>query len=89
MCRTNTCNIFLRSKSFEGKTDQVAEWYDTKFETTRFSDSLIAKMKNPNCTISQKKLGYPIKNDLIATNFDVLGKNAQLSKEPQLVKRWP
>lgn len=52
MCRTNTCNIFLRSKSFEGKTDQVAEWYDTKFETTRFSDSLIAKMKNPNCTIS-------------------------------------
>lgn len=76
----------MRSSSFEGKTDQVAEWYDTKFSTSKFSESLINKMKNPNCPITSKKLDYPVKNDLIATKFNVLPKNVALSSEPTLVK---
>jgi len=89
MCKTDSCNIFLRSSSFEGKTDKVAEWYETKYSIEKFSDSLIQKMSNPNCPITSKKLDYPVKNDLIATNFDVLPKNPSVSSVPILIKQWP
>lgn len=46
-------------------------------------------MKNPNVPIIRSKFDYPVKNDLIATNFSVLPKNIQLSKEPMLLMRWP
>lgn len=37
MCKPKNCNVFLRSKSFEGKTNLVAEWYDTKYSKEDFS----------------------------------------------------
>ena len=47
LCQTDTLNIFFQSKSFEGKTEQEAEWYATKHSVADFSEELIAKMTNP------------------------------------------
>jgi len=31
LCKIDLLNVVLRSKSFEGKTDKTAEWYNTKY----------------------------------------------------------
>jgi hypothetical protein len=34
-------NILLRSKSFEGETDQVEEWYGTKYKVQDVRQELL------------------------------------------------
>jgi secreted Zn-dependent insulinase-like peptidase len=86
LSRVDTLNVILRSKSFEGQTDQVAEWYETKYKVERFSPELIKLMQSPNCEIKEKKLDYPPKNNLIAKDFSLLGMT--YDSEPKLLKRW-
>jgi len=38
----------LRSKSFEGKTDQEEKWYGTKYKVEDFPPTLLEKIVNPN-----------------------------------------
>jgi secreted Zn-dependent insulinase-like peptidase len=51
---------------------ETEEWYQTKYDVTKFSDDLISKIQNPNCEISSKKLDLPPPNTLIPKNFDIL-----------------
>lgn len=83
------CLIMVRSKSFEESTDQVADWYDTKFSVEPYSADLIKKMTEPACEIKSKELGLPPPNNLIPKNFDILPKDDSLSKEPQLIQKTP
>ena len=78
----------MRSKSFEGQTTEVEEWYSTKYSIAPFSAELVEKMKNPQCPIGSKKLDLPPPNNLIPKNFEILAKNADQSEKPKLVKSW-
>jgi secreted Zn-dependent insulinase-like peptidase len=70
----------LKSQSFEGSTDAVEEWYETKFKSQPFSENLIQKMSAPACEIKTKLLDLPPINKLIPKKFDVLPKDESLSK---------
>lgn len=78
----------MRSKSFEGQTTEVEEWYSTKYSIAPFSEELKKKMTNPSLTITSKKLDLPPPNNLIPKNFDILAKNEDQSAKPKLVKQW-
>ena len=45
-------------------------------------------MREPNVLFKKPgvKLDLPLKNNLIAKNFDLLEKNIEFSKEPKLIK---
>jgi secreted Zn-dependent insulinase-like peptidase len=47
LCDPTKLNIMLRSKAFEEETDQVEEWYQTKYKVEDFSAELLERMKNP------------------------------------------
>jgi len=49
----------MRSKSFEGKTDQEDEWFGTKYSVEDLPAGLREKMQNPNPDVSTKKLDLP------------------------------
>ena len=83
----NNCNIILVSKSFEGKTDKVADWFGTRYKIEPFSDQLKMKMSTPACEIKTKKLDLPPVNNAIPKNFDLLPKDENLSKEPQCIQK--
>lgn len=87
LSRTDTLNVIIRSKTFEGQTDQVAEWYLTKYKVEPFSPELLKKMQSPSCVIKDKKLDYPPSNNLIAKDFGILEKSD--NQKPKLLKRWP
>ena len=62
-------NVFLKSKSFSGQTDQAAAWYDTKYSVTDIPADLVAKMTNP--LVEENKgirLGLPPPNPFIPKN---------------------
>ena len=89
MCDPKNLNIYMRSKSFEGKTDQVDKWYATKYSVDPLSESLLAKINSPSPAVTSKELGLPPPNQLVPTNFDLLGKDSDRSHEPVLLKEWP
>jgi len=65
----------------EPETDQVEEWYGTKYVTKDFDQSLLDKITYPKCEFKKKaKLDLPPPNNLVPKNFDILAKNAELSK---------
>ena len=88
MCKFDALNIFLKSKSFEGQTTDVDEFYLTKYVVTDFSNELKDKIINPKCEIKSHKLDLPPANLLIPKNFDVLEKNEAHSAKPILLKQW-
>jgi len=88
MCKPDSLNIFLRSKSLAGEVTETEEWYSTKHSVHPIPESLIAKMVNPKCEIKSKKLGLPPANTLIPKNFNVLPENAAHSATPILLKKW-
>jgi insulysin len=89
LCKPDTLNIILRSKSFEGQTTDVEEWYSTKYSVAPFSDELKKKIISPACPITSKKLDLPPANNLIPKNFDILAKNEEQSALPKLIgKDW-
>jgi secreted Zn-dependent insulinase-like peptidase len=86
LCDPANVLIFMRSKSFEGQTDQVMEWYDTKYSINDFSDEFYKLMREPNCEITDKKLDLPPPNTLIAKNFDILPKDAAKAQKPKEIE---
>lgn len=72
ICDPKKLNIMLRSKSFDDQTDQVEEWYGTKYKVEDFSSALLEKIVNPNIQFKRKVLDLPPVNNLIPTNFDIL-----------------
>ena len=40
--------IVMRSKSFEGHTDKVAPWYNTKYRIEPYAEELIKRMTHPS-----------------------------------------
>jgi secreted Zn-dependent insulinase-like peptidase len=75
LCKVDKLNVYLRSKSFEGKTDQTDEWFKTKYVVEDMSEELKKRLQNPNCDVSEKKLDLPPANTLIPKSFDLLGKD--------------
>jgi len=47
LCDPTKLNVMLRSKAFEEETDQVEEWYQTKYKVEDFGEQLLQKMKSP------------------------------------------
>lgn len=41
LCQTDNLNIYFSSQTLKEKCDKVAEWYDTKYTSTDFSEDLI------------------------------------------------
>ena len=78
----------LRSKTHEKETDQVEEWYGTKYKVEDFSEALKQKIVNPSINDMKKQLDLPPKNNLIPTNFDILSRNERLSEQTKLLKQW-
>jgi secreted Zn-dependent insulinase-like peptidase len=85
LCDINKLNILLRSKQFENQTNEVEEWYQTKYSVTNFSEQLKQRMTNPNIEFKKSKLDLPPKNNLIPTNFDILNENPEYSETPKLL----
>ena len=81
LCKHDRCNIFLKSKSFEGteKFSKTEEWFSTKYSVTDFTEEIKTKILTPNCEIKSKKLDLPPANNLIPKNFNVLDKNKAYS----------
>ena len=88
LCDPTKLNIMLRSKSLEGETNQVEEWYSTKYRVEDFSPSLLDRIVHPNVEIRSQKLDLPPPNNLIPKNFGILPKNEEFSREPTLLKQW-
>jgi insulysin len=81
---------FLTSQSFdESEFDKLEHYYQIKYSVEKYSDSLLKLMKEPTIKDNGKALGMPPVNHFIPTDFEVLAKNAELSKEPVLVKSSP
>ena len=40
LCDPSNVSIMMRSKSFEGKTDLTAEWYNTKYSVQDFPEDI-------------------------------------------------
>lgn len=89
ICNPKNCNIVIRSKSFDGKTDRVEQWLETKFSVEDIPSSLFAKMQNPNICFKDVKMTLPPPNNLIPKNFEILDKNEKLSTKPEMVRKWP
>jgi secreted Zn-dependent insulinase-like peptidase len=89
LCKADKLNVYLRSKSFEGKTDQTDEWFKTKYIVEDMSEDLKKRLQNPNCDVSEKKLDLPPANTLIPKSFDLLQKDEARSARPILLKKWP
>lgn len=79
LCNPAKMNIMLRSKSFEGQTDQVEEWYGTQYKVEEVRQELLAKMQSPNLDLTETNLGLPNANNLIPKNFDILPKDPEFS----------
>lgn len=78
-------NIYFRSKKFEGQCELDDIWYHTKYSCEKFSESIKAKMINPNPEIKDKKIDLPPENTLLPQNFDLLPKDESLPKIPSLI----
>lgn len=86
ICKTTNLNVVIRSKSFEGQTNQTDEWYGTKYSVEDFSEGLKERMTNPKTEIKSKSLDLPPKNSLVPTNFDILNLDSEKSEKPVLLK---
>jgi insulysin len=71
LCKPENLNIFLSSKSFEGKTDKEDQWFLTKYSIEKFADQLTEMITKPKVNEKSKALGLPPPNTLIPQNFDV------------------
>jgi secreted Zn-dependent insulinase-like peptidase len=85
LCDPRNCIVYISSKKNEGKTDLEAPWYSTKYAVQEFSEELLNKMMSPQVDESPA-LGLPPQNDFIASNFDLLPKDAAKSAVPRLIK---
>ena len=85
LCDPANMNILIRSKSFEGQTDEILRWYNTKYEKRPFSEDLLKLMRMPNVPIRHKKLDLPPPNLFLPKNFDILPPDELLSKKPSLI----
>mmetsp|Transcript_1318 Transcript_1318/g.1693 ORF Transcript_1318/g.1693 Transcript_1318/m.1693 type:complete len:895 (-) Transcript_1318:261-2945(-) len=86
ICDPINCNVNLKSKSFEGTTDQEAAHFKTKYSIAPFSDALLKRMKEPNCEIKDKKIDLPPPNNLIPTKFGIKPEDEAHAKTPILLK---
>ena len=65
----------------------MAPYYNTKFSTQPFPESLVQKMTSPNCPIKEKRLGLPPPNNLIPKCFDIKAEDKLSAQEPILLKK--
>jgi len=71
----------LKSKSFEGKTDQVSNFYNAPFSRSSLEqENLKEALERPS--IPDGLFGLPPANTLLPKNFDILPKNPELSEKP-------
>jgi insulysin len=85
----NNANIYMRSKSFEGKPEVVPiedQWYGTKYGKAKFDEKLLKLMKEPNVPPSRKRLDLPPANPLLPKNLDVLPKADPAQTKPELLR---
>lgn len=64
-------------------TDSVEKWYGTEYAITRYTDSLVERMKSPG---RNAQLHLPRPNEFISSNFDVEKlENVEPRQEPLLL----
>jgi insulysin len=79
----SNCNIYLTSKTNEGKTDQKEKWYGTNFAKEPLSESILSNIYSGAV---YDDLSLPIMNKYIPDNLDLLPPNEKWSTEPTKIK---
>jgi secreted Zn-dependent insulinase-like peptidase len=81
----SNCFVTVRSKEFQGKTDQEEYYYKTPYSKGSIHENgLFEKLKNPQ--VPDGEMGMPPHNNLFPSNFDLLAKDEQFSKAPLLLR---
>lgn len=77
-------NVLILSKNLPSglKFDQKEEWFNTKFTTLSISNELLSTWKNAK---AYNDFHLPIKNEFIATNFDLLPIPAEIPEYPKSI----
>lgn len=77
----DNCYFLLKSKEFEGKTDQTSKYYFAPYSKSSIEEeNLLDSLKNPKT--ADGLFGLPPQNTLLPKNFDILEKNPELSAQP-------
>jgi insulysin len=66
--------LTISSPTFSGQTTQTEEWYGTEYEPVDLDESLLQEWKNASHA-DYPELQFPERNDMIATEFDILKEN--------------
>eukprot|EP01125_Pyxidicula_operculata_P021092 TRINITY_DN7996_c0_g1_i1.p1 TRINITY_DN7996_c0_g1~~TRINITY_DN7996_c0_g1_i1.p1 ORF type:complete len:1020 (-),score=227.50 TRINITY_DN7996_c0_g1_i1:170-3229(-) len=74
--------VMVTSRKFEGKTDQIEEYYQTKYKLSPFTQQQIQLWKNSPSTPS---LSLPYANEFIPTNFDIKPPPSTVQDIPEIV----
>ena len=81
--------ILVGSKSFDDASLPFHEkWWKFNYSLDKISEPRINELLAAQCLDNGKALDLPPPNNLIATNFDILSGNAELSTQPQLIKQF-
>lgn len=76
------------SKKYEGKTDQIEQWYGTEYKLDRLSEEHLNTLKN--CGLNES-FRLPVKNSFIPADLNLIDHQnpEQLPKMPRLVQSSP
>ncbi|KYN43148.1 Insulin-degrading enzyme [Trachymyrmex septentrionalis] len=60
--------IYITAKAYENITDEIESWYGTKYKKVKISEEIMNTWNSPG---SNDDLKLPLKNEFIATAFDI------------------
>jgi len=81
--------ISLTSKSFkEEELNQHEPWYNIKFTSEKYNETLLQAMLKPTVKENGKKLDLPPENKLIPSKFDILPEQPEHSAQPVFASQW-
>ncbi|XP_034040067.1 insulin-degrading enzyme isoform X1 [Thalassophryne amazonica] len=81
--RPEHVRVAVVSKSFEGQTDKIEEWYGTQYKQEAISEETIKKWANADLN---GKFKLPMKNEFIPTNFEIYPLEKESLPVPTLIK---
>ncbi|XP_064174162.1 insulin-degrading enzyme isoform X1 [Anguilla rostrata] len=81
--RPEHVRVAVVSKSFEGQTDRVEEWYSTQYKQEAISDEVIKKWENADLN---GKFKLPMRNEFIPANFEIYPLEKDSPSFPSLIK---
>jgi len=78
--------LMALSKEYEGSTDQIEKWYETKYSVTNLKEETLAMLTSNDL---HPELRLPDKNDFIATDFELKPVPESPKLLPYLLRNTP